>query len=651
MSPKLLFYITILLILHVFLLNGFTQEYTQWHLPDGAEARLGKGSINDVTFSPDGKLLAVATSIGVWIYDAQTGKEISLIKVNFRSPLTIHRVAFSPDGEILATGNWVLGGNIELWDVKTSEKIVTLKENIGRVYKLEFSPDGKMLSCGSWYRKVEYHMWEVGSGREVASFTGDQHGYSAFVQSSGSRLIAVAGEGKIFLWDVRAKSLRHALDNPTRFAEGLAFSPDNKTLASSGMDVILWDTETGNQISKLEQSQGVSTLTYSPNGKLLAGGGFDGKIILWDIEQRNKQPKDRKLSLPSLLRDITNKKPSNSKNTTLEGHTLPIETFAFTDNSKTLASGSKDGTVIVWDVTSKTKRFTIHGHIRSMHVLRFLENGKTLFSGSSDGTVRVWNTDIETEQIIKPKWNTFPIAFSQDGKIAASRSRNSELQIWDVDADSLIHAFNNSHQRSVNVLALSPDGRFLASGSRDGTIELWDVPTRQHFSSLDRHTDDVNAVLFSPDGRLFASASEDGTVQLWDIQTGKKAVLITDANRGVRALAFAPDSKTLVSGRWDGPIQIWDTTTFQHIGDFINAAGTVDALEFSPDGKILANGLYGLIRLWDVNTKTKIQEIYKAHNNSVTKFAFTPDSKTLVSGSSDGTILIWDLEKMGIGNR
>jgi WD40 repeat protein len=143
MSSKLLFYITILLIPYVFLLNGFAQEYTQWHLPDGAEARLGKGSINDVTFSPDGKLLAVATSIGVWIYDAQTGKEISLIKVNFRSLLTIHRVAFSPDGEILATGNWVLGGNIELWDVKTGEKIVTLKENIGRVYKLEFSPDGK----------------------------------------------------------------------------------------------------------------------------------------------------------------------------------------------------------------------------------------------------------------------------------------------------------------------------------------------------------------------------------------------------------------------------------------------------------------------------------------------------------------------------
>ena len=112
MPKKLLIYFTILLIPCLFLLSGFAQDYTQWHLPDGAKARIGKGTINHISFSPDGTRLAVATSIGVWIYDAQTGKEISLIKVNFRSPLTVNRVAFSPDGKTLATGNGVLGGGI-----------------------------------------------------------------------------------------------------------------------------------------------------------------------------------------------------------------------------------------------------------------------------------------------------------------------------------------------------------------------------------------------------------------------------------------------------------------------------------------------------------------------------------------------------------
>ena len=277
MSTKSPLFILILLMLCVFLLNGFAQEYTQWHLPDGAKARIGKGSINHISFSPDGARLAVATSIGVWIYDAQTGKEISLIKVNYRGPSLKDRVAFSPDGKTIATGTWSSGRGIELWDVEAGKKITTLKKNIGTIYDLEFSPDGKMLSCASLHRGVEYHMWEVDSGREVARFNGEQefYSYGAFVMSPGARLIASAGKGKIFLWDVATRSIRHALDSPENYLWELAFSPDNKTLVSSGRNVILWDTETGNQISKLDrQIYSVNALTYSPDGKILAGGGL-----------------------------------------------------------------------------------------------------------------------------------------------------------------------------------------------------------------------------------------------------------------------------------------------------------------------------------------------------------------------------------------
>lgn len=654
MSSKLLIYFLILSIPCLFILNGFAQDYTQWHLPDGAKARLGKGTINHIVFSSDGTQLAVATSIGVWIYDAQTGKEISLIKVNFRSPRTIHRVAFSPDGKVLATGNWVLGGKIELWDVQTGEKMTTLKENIGRVYTLEFSPDGKMLSCGSWYRDVKFHMWEVNSGREVASFTGNQESYSAFVMSPGAHLIASAGEGKIFLWDVSTGTLRHTLNFPTNYAWGLAFSPDNKTLVSSGRNIILWDTETGTQLPKLkEHNRTARALIYSPDGKILAGGDFGGEIILWDIESQNQKPKNRKLTLPSVLRNVTTKKPFKPQHSSLIGHTRSIETLAFTADSKILASGSSDGTATIWDVANKTAQVTIHGHTGSVQVLRFLENDKKLISSSTDSKMCVWDVDTGSQQLIhtKPKWRGYTLTLSPDGKTLATGSGRNEISLWDMETNSLTATFKTGHDKSINVLAFSPDGKILASGSRGGTLELWDVSIQQRLSILDSHTDAVNAVLFSPDGNFFASASDDGTVQLWDIHTGAKAVLSTDPNEGVRALAFSPDSKTLVSGRWDGPIQLWDTTTHQHLGDFIKAAGTVDSLVFSPDGKILANGLYGLIRLWDVNTKTKIREIYSAHNNDVLKFAFTSDSKTLVSGSRDGTLLIWDLDKMGVGNR
>ena len=652
MHKKPTIIIPIIILNCIFLSNSIAQEYTQWHLPEGAKARLGKGSINDIKFSDDGTLLAVATGIGVWIYDAHTGKEISLIKVNFRSPLTIHRVAFSPDGKIIATGNWVLGGNIELWDVMTGAKIRTLRERIGRVYHLKFSHDGRILSCGSWNRSVQFHMWEVDSGREIANFTGEQNSYSEFQVSQDSSLIATNGERQILIWDAFAGNLRHAIDFPIGFISGFAFSPDNKFLVSGGRSATLWDTEKGSEIVKLYDDElRTSKMTFSPDGKILAGGDIDGKIILWDFDLILEKHKNQKSTLSSVLRNLTNRKSSIFENKTFPGHSGAVNTLTYSSDGETLASGSLDGTVIVWDVTSMEKNFTIHGHTGAMTILRFNEDDKKLISGSSNVPIWEWDRDSMTSQFIKPNWYTFPNVFSHDGKLAANRGRNNELKIWDVTKDELTYTIKNVNQEMVSVLALSPDGKLIASGSRDGSLALWDVANRKPFMSLDKHTNRVNAVLFSPDGTLIASASEDGTVQLLQIQTGDRSVLLTEANRGVRALAFSPDSKTLVSGRWDGPIQNWDTTTFQHLGDYINAAGTVDSLEYSPDGKILANGLYGLIRLWDVETKTKIKEIYKAHNNSVIKFAFSSDSKTLVSGSSDGTSLVWDLEKMGIGIR
>ncbi|MCY4402064.1 MAG: WD40 repeat domain-containing protein [Candidatus Poribacteria bacterium] len=652
MYKNLYIIFTIMLLTSIFILNGIAQEYTQWHLPEGAKARLGKGSINDIKFSSDGTLLAVATSIGVWIYDAQTGKEISLIKVNYRSPLTIHRIAFSPDSKMLATGKWVLGSNIELWDVETGEKIRTLIDKIGRVYHLRFSHDGRLLSCGSWDRKVQFNIWEVDSGREVAHFTGEQNGYSEYQVSQDSSLIATDGERQILLWDTFAGKLQHAIDFPIGFISGFAFSPDNKLLVSSGRSATIWDTETGSEILELyDVEHRTSKMTFSPNGEILVGGDYDGKIKLWNINQILEKHQNEESSLSSLLRKITNRKPKYQVYKTLSGHSGSVNTLTYSSDGKTLASGSRDGTVIVWDADSMQKRYTIHGHSGPMTNLRFLDNGNKILSGSSNVSIWIWDINAMTSQFIKPNWNTYPFVFSHDDKTVVNRDINNDLQLWDIDTDKQLYTIKNDYQKTFTKLALSPDNKLLASGSRDGSVELWDISKRKHYMSLDKHTNSVNAVLFSPDGTLFASASEDGTVQLWQIQSGKKKVLQTEPNRGVGALAFSPDSKTLVSGRWDGPIQNWDTETFQHIGDYINAAGTVNSLEFSPDGKILANGLYGLIRLWDVETKTKIKEIYKAHNNSIPKFVFSPDSKTLVSGSSDGTSLIWDLEKMGIFNR
>ena len=647
MRKLILLYIVLLLISNLFLSDGFAQDYTQWHLPEGATARLGKGKINDVKFSPDGNRLAVATDIGIWIYDAHTGAEIVLIKVQPRGIQTAYTIAFAPDSKTLAVGNWILDGAVELWDATAGKRLAILKENIGSVKKLEFSADGRMLACASWAKRVEYYMWEVATGREILHFTKAQDvilaNKGALVLSQNPHLVASTNMDTVRIWDVATEELRHTLKDSSN-GETLAFSPDGKTLAGGGIAIRLWATETGNALSKLNgHTRLVEAITFSPDGKILASGDASGKIILWRLDAHNQ-----KSTLPRLLRSVTGGKQDGARNNEkriLTGHALPIGVLDFTTDSKKLASGSQDGTVIVWDVETEKPLVTLTGHTGFIKGLRFLEDGKTLISGGNDGTIRLWDIDTRTEQIIEIKLRQFTSAltFSRDGK-TIGMAHQRQVQLWNTETRSFSTPLTG-HKGHVLTVAFSPDDTRLASGSREGGVILWDMQNRQHFSTLDSHTDQVKAVVFSSDGKKFASASKDGTVHLLDLQTEKKTALLAEPNSSVEALVFSPDSSTLVSAHRDGIVQLWDANTYQHIADFIGARGTM-ALTFSPDGKTVITGSRdGLIQLWDVNTRTVRQEIRTGDAAWATKFAFTSDSKTLVSGSWDGTILIWDLEQ------
>lgn len=653
-----LFCITCLLAVGCFS-NSLAQEYTRWHLPEGAIARLGKGSIRDVEFSLDSKRLAVATDIGIWIYNAHTGAEITRIKVQPRgSHQTVNTVAFAPDGMTLAVGYWVPGGAagaVELWDTTTGEHLTVLEEDMSSVHALGFSADGTTLASVGW-APIEYRIWQIATGREVLSFTKAQdripHSKGALTLSQDTHSIASTDVNTVKVWDVATEELRHILEGDTLT---LAFSPDSKTLAGGFQAIRLWDTETGNELSKLDgHTNLVYTMTFSPDAKILASGDIRGKVILWDLDSYTQKFDNKKSTLPSLLRSITGDKPSKTDNKredhTPIRHALSIEALDFTADSKMLVSGSADGAAIVWDVETGNPIFTAPGHTGSVKALGFLEDDKTLISASSDGTLRVWETDTDNQQLIpmKHKRSIFYMAFSADHKTVAIGGVGNDVHLWNVDTKNFVATFKTEHKDAVDTLAFSPDNKTLASGSRDGIVELWDVPNHQRLSILDSHTGEVRDMAFSADSKKFASASRDGTVHLWDLHTQKKTVLRTEPNSGVEALAFSPDSSMLVSAGWDGAIQLWNANTHQHITDFIDAGEIVKTLAFSPDGRVVVGGLHGgLIQLWDVDTRTLSHQIRTGDAASwPTKFIFTQDGKTLVSGDSHGTIFIWNLENL-----
>ena len=654
-----LFYIACLLIV-AFLPNSVAQEYTQWHLPEGATARLGKGKIKDVEFSPDGTRLAVATDIAIWVYNAHTGAEIALVKRQPRGIRAVKIIAFAPDGTTLAVGSGSLGGAngaVELWDTMTGERLTVFGKDMGSVQALEFSADGKTLASASWKGRMEYYLWEVATGREVLNFTKAQdripHSKSAVVLSHAPHSVASTDASTVKIWDVATEELRHTLGeggNPTLV---LAFSPDGKTLAGSHHRIRLWDTETGNERSELHRHiRAVSIMTFSPDGKILASGDNGGKVRLWDLDSPDPKPLRKKSTLPSLLRSITGDKSSQTnnrrENSAMIEHTLPIEGLDFTPDSRRLVTGSQDGTAIVWEAETRNRLFTVAGHTGTVKALKFLEDDKTLISASADGTLRIWEMGTGNQQLIpiNHKRSIFCMALSADRKTVAIGGVGNEVHLWNADTKNFVATFKTGHPNYVDTLAFSPDDKILASGSRDRKVELWDVANHQRLSILDDYTDGIIGMAFSADGKKFASTSRDGTAHLWDLDTEKKTVLVTAPDSGVNSLAFSPDSSLLLSACWDERIRLWDANTHQHIADSI-VSPFVRHLEFSPDGKTVVTGTErGLILLWDVDTRTVSHQIRTGDAARPTAFAFTQDGKTLVSGNSDGTIFIWDLENM-----
>jgi WD40 repeat protein len=298
---------------------------------------------------------------------------------------------------------------------------------------------------------------------------------------------------------------------------------------------------------------------------------------------------------------------------------------------------------------------------RAVSTLAFSPDNQTLASGSADGAISLWDVAARKFSGRLPTGSGVvarSVAFSPDGKILAVAGNDKQIALWDMTTRKPIGSVLSGYTDNVNSIAFSPDGRTLASGScsehdsqsgicTQGEVRFWDVASHKMIDKpIAAHTDAVFSVAFSPDGKTLASGGGDSEIWLWDVRTHQSiGQPLTGHANSILSLAFSPDGKTLASGSQDKDIRVWDVATYSILGQpLIGHQRAVYSVAFSPDGKILASGSWDKsIILWNVRTHQPIGQPLIGHTDIVNSVAFSPNGHTLASGGWDNRIILWDV--------
>ena len=596
----------LLFIFMLFLPISFAQDTPQWHLPEGVKARIGKGEARDIALSPDNGQLAVATGIGVWLYDAQTGTEIALL-TGYTD--RVNSIAYSPDGETLASASF---REIRLWDPSTQEHKTTFVRQ--GTHALAYSPDGTTLAVARW-QGVD--LLNAETGERTLSLFGhtDSVRFLAF-SSDGNKLASASEYGEdtaVRLWNARTGKLLQTLTGHTRSLHSLVFSPDGNTLVGGGRDgaIRVWNPNTG-QNTRRTINQRSDSLAYSPDGKKIAISQ-GGNIHLLNANTGGLQQK-------------------------LSGHTNGSPSLVFSSDSSILVSSSWDGTIRFWNVGTSSLKLTIEGHF-NFRGAALSPNGK-IIATAHERSLFFWKTLTgEFNQVREVERRIRTLAYSPDGKTLAIGMWKDGPQIQLLNTGTgqprrILRWENNE----ADFIVFSPNSRKVASASWNGIIRVWNAENGKLQQTLTGHTQRIEVLVFSPDSKTLAGASWNGTIRVWDSQTGQLQRTLEGHGDGLRALAFSPNGSTLVSGSWRA-IRFWNPQNGELQKVLEDAQGEV--LAFSADGETLAAGGWRAIHLRNAGTG-EIQRVLSIPTG-VNWLAFTSNGNTLVSSAWDRTILLWNM--------
>jgi WD40 repeat protein len=586
-----------------------------------------------LVYSPDGHLLAAATTAGAVLYDAASLEEIWSVKTE----ANLKQIAFSPDSKTLSGVDTLV--DLYTWQVEDGSQTIKRTpqdlDELPMVFAL--SPDGTTLAVP--YYDDSIHLYQTGDGSlkdKIEQFLSmGEFIHQIAYSPDGSSLATRSLNGEIRIWSIAQKRVSYTLqDQDGKNPVGMAFSPDGKTLA------INFETRSGEKsVHMLDVASGKWQTTFegeafffSPNNLILGASG----------------------------ENITLRDPwSGSVVESLLGVDLTSRMYALSPDGAFLAAGADDGIhVRHWEKDADEQM--IQGE-NTFYTALALSAGDDLFAAGRLGGVEIRQLqDGQLVQTLAAEGDSVSIAviaYSPVGDLVAGFSETT-VYVWDVESGLLLWSQDTGHL--LNDLALSPDGMTLVAAYNEkispvkditgvaSQILVWNARDGGQLVEFQGPEQILypgyESVLFSPDGRYLLAAEGGGDIDVWSFDTNKLEYTLSNEDSFMswdRVLAVSPDNEHFASGAMDRQILLWKFGKSSPFRKMNARDASITALSYSGSGDAIAAGVGNEIRLWNADIGSFLCSI-PGSGDTVRKIAFTRNGLQFVSLADDGIIRVWD---------
>ena len=585
--------------------------------------RVNEKGIYGPSISRDNRRVVVINSDNtVHVWDVASGKEL----VRYGKLEARPHFALSPDGNVMA---YVRADySVEIRSLETDCIIAVLQGHEKPMLGMIFSPDGTRLATNA--QDGTLRMWDVATGKPLYVLQGHDKSPGALGFSpDGRRFVSSCGADRTArVWDTATGTLLVVLAGHGQCVQEVGFSPSGAHVTTRepfpNNTVRVWEVATGKPCAVFNgHTNTVTSEVFRPDGKRLVTTSKDQTARLWDLDG-------------NLI-------------AVLKGHKGLVHHAAFSPDGTRLVTASEDKTLRLWDANTGEPLAVLHGHLGGILQVAYSADGTEVISVATDATVRTWNShQAESGGILRGHTNfVYGVAFHPDGKRVASASWDGTARLWDSTTGRQLQVFPHGEKGIVASVAIHPDGRLLATVSRDNAARLWDLESGKlvHTWPVPTQFWQDTRLKFSPTGDLLAVGGKDGEARLLDVNARTEVAVLGKQRDGIRDVAFSHDGRWLASAGefFDRTVRIRDVATRAEIGKLEGHTNAVYAVAFSSDGTLIATGSTdGTVRLWDAATFESLAVLN--HGTNTYCVAFSPDQTRLAVACADNTIRLWDVK-------